>query len=120
MSTLKADTIVAADGNSPVTLTKQAGIKAFSTPTSSATPSTLSLNFASGTDHGTGDYSYSLTNAFTNTGYTQMQSCFATSVGSVATRNSARDGAGVIAVETSEGTTQSDKTQQIYVEGDLA
>ena len=120
MSTLKVDTLVAADGSSAVTLTKQAGIKAFSTPSSSAVPSSLGLNFSSGTDHGTGDYSYSLTNAFTGTGYTQMQSCFATVVGSVATRNSARDGAGVIAVETSEGTTQANKTQQIYVAGDLA
>jgi len=61
MSTLKADTIVASDGSSPVTLTKQSAAKAYIR----ADVSTIdqSLNISSLTDNGTGDHTHTLTNA---------------------------------------------------------
>ena len=68
MSTLKADTIVASDGTSPVTLTKQAAAKAF-TSYSSTTSHTIrsSLNTASITDNGTGDTTINFLSNFDST-----------------------------------------------------
>jgi len=67
MSTLKADTIVAADGTSPVTLTKQSAAKVIAAMDSTATAlGTANLNLSSGTDNGTGDYTVTTTNAFTS------------------------------------------------------
>ena len=70
MSTLKADTIVASDGTSPATLTKQHAAKvwiqfAMGTPTIQS-----SFNISSMTDTGTGDAAANITNAFGSaTGY---------------------------------------------------
>jgi len=65
MSTIKADTIVAADGTSPVTLTKQSAAKAWCYVEGDATsPLINSFNGSSLTDDGTGDYTYNLTNSF--------------------------------------------------------
>lgn len=78
MSTLKADTIVASDGTSPVTLTKQAGVKMFAGANkysssllgiSANTASSESLNLSSYSDDGTGLHSYILVNAMQNTQY---------------------------------------------------
>jgi len=61
MSELRADTITASDGTSPVTLTKQSAAKAFIVGTDAA-GITNSLNVGSGTDNGIGNYSYSYVN----------------------------------------------------------
>ena len=76
MSTLKADTLVAADGTSPVTLTKQEAIKCFfifnqsgtshRTDIGTNTAGSESLNVSSHTDVGTGDINTNFTNSFTN------------------------------------------------------
>jgi len=65
MSTVKADTIVAADGTSPVTLTKQSAVKAHVrfNGTGTVAISGYSLNVTSITDFGTGNYEAILTNA---------------------------------------------------------
>jgi len=64
MSTLKVDTLVAADGSSPVTLTKQFAPKSFSKIDGSGTVSIQeSENVSSLTDNGTGDYTVTYTNA---------------------------------------------------------
>jgi len=56
MSTLKADTIVAADGTSPVTLTKQSAAKGWVNLTTVTTTAIQgSFNVASVTDLGTGN-----------------------------------------------------------------
>ena len=78
MSTLKADTIVASDGSSPVTLTKQQAIK-FSygyNQKSSArfgysagASSSYNLNVSSFTDSSTGRLFVNATNAFDTTEY---------------------------------------------------
>ena len=73
MSTLKADTIVASDGSSPVTLTKQHALKAWRKYTCvTTTANTDSFNFSSITDNGTGDTSHDFTNSMTNATYTIM------------------------------------------------
>jgi len=81
MSTIKADTIVASDGTSPVTLTKQAGVKMFAGANkysssllgiSPNTASSESLNLSSYSDDGTGLHSYTLVNAMQNTQYVYL------------------------------------------------
>ena len=69
MSTLKADTIVAADGTSPVTLTKQVAAKAWCKFGNDAQPDD-SFNIASGTDVSTGQWRFAKTNSMSNTDYT--------------------------------------------------
>jgi len=72
MSTLKADTIVASDGSSPVTLTKQSAAKHFviydNTDSSRAIQN--SLNCSSLSDLNAGQTSVSYTNNFSNVHYT--------------------------------------------------
>ena len=62
MSTLKADTLVASDGTSPVTLTKlQASTSCVACDSSANLENTL--NVSSSTDNSTGDFTFTLTNA---------------------------------------------------------
>jgi len=73
MSTLKADTIVAADGSSPVTLTKQSAAKAFVNFDGSGTASiTKSLNYSSITDNATGNYTFAFTSNFDDANYIEV------------------------------------------------
>jgi len=70
MSTLKADTIVAADGSSPVTLTKQSAAKHWVTIDGTGTVTALdSFNTSSVTDTATARYTPAITNAFSNANY---------------------------------------------------
>ena len=63
MSTLKADTIVASDGSSPVTLTKQSASKAFISFDGTGTVSIdTSFNISTLTDNASADYSIAYTN----------------------------------------------------------
>jgi hypothetical protein len=70
MSTLKADTIVASDGTSPVTLTKQSAAKAWVNLNGTGTIAIRdSLNHSSATDSATGKYVFNFTNSFGNTSH---------------------------------------------------
>ena len=70
MSTLKADTIVASDGTSPATLTKQTAAKAFFEYTSiTSTALAGSFNISGVVDNGTGDTSLSFTNNMSSSVY---------------------------------------------------
>lgn len=71
MSTLKADTIVAADGTSPVTLTKQSAAKAWVRYDGAATSTiTSSFNFSSVTDNATtGDVTFAFANSMADADY---------------------------------------------------
>lgn len=71
MSTLKADTIVASDGTSPVTLTKQSAAKATcSLYHSSGTPTVWdSTNVSSLTDNNTGTANVNYTSNMSSTSY---------------------------------------------------
>ena len=61
MSTIKADTIVASDGTSPVTLTKQSAAKSFINHFEGTTVNG-SFNVTSLVDNGTGDHEHSFVN----------------------------------------------------------
>ena len=68
MSTLKADTIVAADGSSPATLTKQQAAKAwvyYDNLSSNVTRGSFSISSVA--DNGTGDATVTLSNAMSDT-----------------------------------------------------
>jgi len=66
MSTLKADTIVAADGTSPVTLTKQEAVKQWISWDGVNNDIEGSLNVTSVTDEETGVYTLNITSAFSS------------------------------------------------------
>ena len=73
MSTLKADTIVASDGTSPVTLTKQSAAKMFYNLNGEGTIALRnSLNISSATDKGSGDYKVAFVSNFSATDYTPV------------------------------------------------
>ena len=75
MSELRADTITAANGTGPVTLTKQAGIKAFSEQDNdSPNPANKSLNQSSITDSDTGHKIHNWTSHFSDTVYLGLSS----------------------------------------------
>jgi len=67
MSELRADTITASDGTSPVTLTKQEAAKAWFTYEQAANTLRNSLNTSSITDTATGRFSYNASSAFSDT-----------------------------------------------------
>ncbi len=71
MSELRADTITASDGTSPVTLTKQSAAKCWSNVSSSQVIND-SLNVSSITDSATGNYDLNWTNSFNNTSYSHV------------------------------------------------
>ena len=130
-SQLKVDTItgvttagsiaVTGEGNSTTTNLQQGLAKVWISVTSTVSIHD-SLNTSSGTDHGTGDYSYNLTNAFTTiNGYSQTTAVFTTAAGATCTRNSGRDAANIIAVEVSNAAgTLADDSLNTTAHGDLA
>jgi len=76
MSTIKVDTLVAADGSSAVTLTKQIAIKAYHRYTQHSANTTLdSMNLSSFSDDGTGLSTHNWTNNFSNDDYVMAGSC---------------------------------------------
>ena len=77
MSTLKADTIVASDGTSPVTLTKQSAAKAWVLFNGTGTVAvTNSFNTSSITDNDIGNYDANWINSFDGaSNYTGTGSC---------------------------------------------
>ena len=73
MSELRADTITASDGTSPVTLTKQSAAKMFYNLNGTGTIALRdSLNISSATDKGTGDYKVAFVSNFNATDYTPV------------------------------------------------
>ena len=69
MSTIKADTIVASDGSSPVTLTKQEAAKAYVLFDQGVPEIDNSFNTSSLTDSSTGNGDVNWTNAMSNAVY---------------------------------------------------
>ena len=68
MSTVKVDTLVASDGTSPVTLTKQSAAKHWCMIANSGVPSiSNSLNASSVSDDATGNFTITLSSAMENT-----------------------------------------------------
>ena len=70
MSDIRVDTISAANGTDPVTLTKQSAAKAWVNFNGTGTPAIRdSQGVASLTDNGTGNYSVNFTNNMANANY---------------------------------------------------
>jgi hypothetical protein len=79
MSELRADTITASNGTSPVTLTKQSAAKAYVLwnngdldGQAGTTGIDTSFNVTSMDDDGTGDFGVNFTNAFSSANYTAV------------------------------------------------
>ena len=87
MSTLKADTIVAADGSSPVTLTKQTTAKAHGVFDMSNNTTPDSFNIASFTDRATGCLYGNYTNSMSSASHTVTGSCSPVQEGAMGTNN---------------------------------
>ena len=77
MSELRADTITASDGTSPVTLTKQSAAKAWADFSLSGSHSiSASLNFSSITDNATGKTTLALASSMSSANYAGSGSTF--------------------------------------------
>ena len=110
--------LVTGEGNSTTTNLQQGLAKAWFSA-SSDTTLTDSFNVSSGTDNGTGDYSYALSNAFANDDYADNYTVY-TTVSRIATKNDGRDGTGVLATEVFNSSTNSDHAHLGSAHGDLA
>jgi len=90
MSELRADTITASDGTSPVTLTKQSAAKAWALFDQVSVALDSSLNIASTVDDSAGQWRLNFTNAMSNASYSwgtgeQDYRCLGVSTGVVPT-----------------------------------
>ena len=79
-----------------------------------------SFSISSGTDNGTGDYSYALSNAFSSANFAQQSTSGSTSPTHSAVSNPDRITSSVLAIETSNNTANSDKKHHVTAHGDLA
>ena len=75
MSTVKVDTLVASDGTSPVTLTKQSAAKAFIQYSDVDGIFNETFNASSTTDNGSGDASYGLTSSMSSADFPASGEC---------------------------------------------
>jgi len=120
MSTLKADTLVAADGTSPVTLTKQSAAKAygyFNQTTGSAAG--YSLNVSSFTDVSAGAMNFNFTNSFSDADY--LKAGISTSSNDYMSFSTASTTSSVSRMQNrEEGTGLKDAINQVVFHGDLA
>ena len=106
------------DGGAVTQNTVQGLAKAWFSASSDTTLSD-SFNVSSGTDNGTGDYSYALSNAFANDDYADNYTVY-TTVSRIATKNDGRDGTGVLATEVFNSSSNSDHAHLGSAHGDLA
>ena len=87
----------------------------------SAAAITNSFNLSTGTDHGTGDYSYALTTAFGNVNHATTAVSSGAGAGRICTSNTARTATGTIAIEIEgHAGSSSDDNQELSTHGDLA
>jgi len=80
----------------------------------------FNLNTSGNTDHGTGDYSYTLVNAFSGHTYSLTATANSTDERRNATENGARSNASTLAVETSDAGSMDNTAHNITAHGDLA
>ena len=119
-SVLNVDTIADKAGTGPVALTKQQAAKVWGLTTSAAAI-TASFNLSSGTDNGTGDYSYSLSNAFSSANFAMTATSSGTGAGKICTSNTGRKTASVVAIEIeNHDGSANDQNQELNAHGDLA
>ena len=109
---------VTGEGNSTTTNLQQGLAKAWFQASSDTTLSD-SFNISSGTDNGTGDYSYALSNAFVNDDYADNYTVY-TTASRFAIKNDGRDGTGVLATEVFNSSSNADHAHLGSAHGDLA
>ena len=109
---------VTGEGNSTTTNLQQGLAKAWFQASSDTTLSD-SFNISSGTDNGTGDYSYALSNAFVNDDYADNYTVY-TTASRFAIKNDGRDGTGVLATEVFSTSANQDHAHLGSAHGDLA
>ena len=78
MSDIRVDTISAANGTGPVTLTKQSAAKAWVSIDQSPFSNFDSFNISSSSDLGTGQYQVSFSNSFNNARYACAGAAYST------------------------------------------
>jgi hypothetical protein len=110
---------VTGEGNSTTTNLQQGLAKAW-VHASGAAVQDDTFNISGGTDHGTGDYSHTITNPFSNLNYCQHSTAEGTSADRNATRNSDRDATSTLATECAEAGTKQDTIHMLSAFGDLA
>ena len=128
-SILKVDTItgvatagsiaITGEGNSTTTNLQQGLAKAWVHASGGAVQDDT-FNVSGGTDHGTGDYSHTIINPFSNLNYCQHSTAEGTSADRNATRNSDRDATSTLATECAEAGTKQDTIHMLSAFGDLA
>ena len=128
-SILKVDTItgvstagsiaITGEGNSTTTNLQQGLSKAW-VHASDAAVQNDTFNISGSTDHGTGDYSHTITNPFSNLHYCQHSTAQGQSADRNATRNSDRDATSTLATETAEAGTKQNTIHMLSAFGDLA
>ena len=109
---------VTGEGNSTTSNLQQGLAKAWFQASSDTTLSD-SFNISSGTDNGTGDYSYALSNAFVNDDYADNYTVY-TTASRFAIKNDGRDGTGVLATEVFNSSSNADHAHLGSAHGDLA
>ena len=111
--------VTVAEGGSATTTTVQGLCKAWLFAASDANLQD-SFNISTPTDHGTGDYSYTLTNPFSNDDYSLTATAMSSDQRRNATENGTRSLAGTLAVETSDAGSMDNTAHNITAHGDLA
>ena len=120
-SELRVNTLKDASGNNSVGLSFVANgsAKAWVFASNSASLND-SFSISSGTDHGTGDYSYALSNAFSSANFAQQSTSGSGTPTHSATTNHSRITSSRVAIETSDNSSNYDKQHHVTVHGDLA
>ena len=122
MSEIRATTISDAAGTGPVTLTGQSAAKAWGSAITNTTPATLSgnLNVSSFLDSGTGDFTFSFSNAMLNTEYNVLSGCGGGSLISVIVPTPKVVGSQSVLAVDSSGAAVDGSHVYIAIHGDLA
>ena len=116
-SVLNVDTIADKAGTGPVALTKQSAAKAWVLG-STAAALTKSVNIASGTDNGTGDYTYAFTNSMDSANFVVGNSIAQSNTGS--SHNDSRTSSNYRVSYTDAAFGRADRVNNSSVHGDLA
>ena len=120
MGNLRVDTITGSDGSSPVTLTKQIAAKAWAAANTTAGV-TDSFGCSAGTDHGTGDYTLSITSAMSSVNYSAPMVCYGNTTGAIPINHFARTTASIIGCKiVNTSNTAIDQSWDVTISGDLA
>ncbi len=128
MSTLKADTIVASDGTSPVTLTRQEAAKMYIDAADGLGSILKSVNVSSLDDDGTGDGGVNFTSAMSAANYAISPGCHDNGAVSVVKDCTVTDGTQASSgfdfetayVNSSNNRTNEDTRTHFVTHGDLA